>query len=199
MLITGTHEGILSIYIFGYWKCATINLSEQVGYKCSIKDALFSDDMSTLFATVTDEFHNIKTIVLNTSIIRDYIEEFYYVSVKYVKLQELMCYLDKVIVNIAETWESILLEIDSKLYNYALKTPTGGKFSSTLFALIQYSKTTFFRSYRGFFGTANVWSVYNNARRVSTSGPDQKRFGNFWARCGNELFNNSVLTTEAHY
>ncbi|ENN83094.1 hypothetical protein YQE_00546, partial [Dendroctonus ponderosae] len=103
VLIMGTNDGILTIHIFGLYKCTTINISERV-----------------------DKFHNIKTIVLNTSIMRDYLEEFYYLSVKFVKLQELMCYLDRAIANMTETWESILLDIDTKLSNYARKRPAEG-------------------------------------------------------------------------
>lgn len=127
LLVLGTKEGLIHLRVFGCWNCLILNVSDKVGYKCSVQNVQFTEDLSKLFVTVTDNENNVNTILFNANIFKAHSAELYHVTMKYIKLYELILYLGKILTSITETWESILLEIDKKLAKYASHVPEGGK------------------------------------------------------------------------
>ncbi|XP_066259283.1 anaphase-promoting complex subunit 4 [Euwallacea similis] len=126
LLVVGTKTGWISIRIFGCWNCLELNINDKLGFQCQIQNVHFTENLSKLFVTVADIESNIKIYVFDTNIFKAHSAEFYHVTMKYIKLYELILYLEKILANITETWESILLEVDKKLAKYASQVPEGG-------------------------------------------------------------------------
>lgn len=78
-----------------------------------------------LYATVKDQFENIKIVIINTAIFKTHTKELFAVSMKHEYLNSLFSYLSNTISIIKETWENILLEMDAKLSKYASKVAEG--------------------------------------------------------------------------
>ncbi|KAK9730641.1 Anaphase-promoting complex subunit 4 WD40 domain [Popillia japonica] len=125
MLVVGTMEGLVYISIFGCSPWIIFNLSQHLGYKCSILSLLFSEEMNFLYATVKDQYGNIKIAVIDTSIFKTHTKELFAVFMKHEYLNFLLNYVSTTISVIKETWENILLEMDAKLSKYASKVPEG--------------------------------------------------------------------------
>lgn len=125
LLVIGTKEGLVHLRVFGCWKCLSLKVSDYFGYQCSIKNVHFTEDLSKMFITVEDK-ENVTTVLFNSEIFKTHSTELYHVTMKYIKLYELVLYLSKIITNITETWESILLQFDQKLSKYASQVPEGG-------------------------------------------------------------------------
>lgn len=126
LLLIGTKEGLLYIKIFGCFTCAILDINEYLGYKCSIESIQLTEDLSKIFLTIRDQQNIVKIIIINSNIFRTHKKEFFAIASKYIRLIDLLIYLNKSISTITETWESILLEIDNKLSKYANKVPQGG-------------------------------------------------------------------------
>ncbi|XP_060525393.1 anaphase-promoting complex subunit 4 [Cylas formicarius] len=126
ILIVGTKEGLLYLIVFGSWTCVVIDVNKYIGEKCEIQNAHFTEDLSKIIVTVTRENQETNIVIFNSEIFKTHTKELYNVTAKYMKLHELLLYLEKVLVTITETWENILLEIDNKLSKYARKMPEQG-------------------------------------------------------------------------
>lgn len=126
LLLVGTKDGFLHIRIFGCFTCAILNINEYAGFFCSIENVHLTEDLSKICVTIKDAEFNVKVIVVDAQIFKTHTKELFAVAMKYVKLIDLVTYLNNTIANITETWESFLLEIDHKLSKYANKVPEGG-------------------------------------------------------------------------
>ncbi|KAL1505516.1 hypothetical protein ABEB36_005064 [Hypothenemus hampei] len=126
LLIIGTKHGLIHIRIFGCWNCLILDVSNHLSEKCCIQNAHFTEDLNNLLVTVTDERNNISTVLFHTYIFKTNSLELYHITMKYIKLYELILYLERMLSSITETWESILLEVDKKLARYANHVPEGG-------------------------------------------------------------------------
>lgn len=126
LLLIGTKEGLLYIKIFGCFTCSIIDLTQLLGYSCSIEAVQLTEDLSKIFVTVRDVENRIKIVVINSKIFKTHTKELFTIASKYIRLIDLLIYLNKSITTITETWESILLEIDNKLSKYASKVAQGG-------------------------------------------------------------------------
>lgn len=103
-----------------------MDINELGGFKCSIENIHVIEDMSTILVTVKDNENNIKILGLNSDILRTYMPEIYTLAMKTVYIMDLLSYLTDAITNIVESWETILLEIDTKLAKFAAIVPKGG-------------------------------------------------------------------------
>lgn len=125
MLLVGTMEGLIYISLSGRSPWITFNLSQHLGYHCSVLSLLFSEELNLIYATIKDEFGNVKITIIKTSIFKTHTRELFAVSMKHEYLSSLLKYLSNTISVIKETWENILLEMDAKLSKYASKVPEG--------------------------------------------------------------------------
>ncbi|CAH0559316.1 unnamed protein product [Brassicogethes aeneus] len=127
MILIGTKDGFVHIQIFGCFTCAVLNISEKVLYACSIKNIHITEDLDKLFVTVRNNENNtISIVIYDSQIFQTHTKELYTISMKSVYLLDLITYLNNAITSIAESWESILIEIDNKLSKYASLVPQGG-------------------------------------------------------------------------
>ncbi|KAJ8985084.1 hypothetical protein NQ317_019769 [Molorchus minor] len=111
ILLVGTRDGYVHVRIFGCFTCAILNINEYVGYHCSVEHVHPSEDLSKIFVTIKDTEHNIKLVLIDSSIFKTHSKELFSLALKHVKLVDLVTFL---------------LEIDHKLSKYAKKVPEGG-------------------------------------------------------------------------
>lgn len=75
LLAIGTGNGALYLNIFGCFPCAILNLSESIGFVCEIVSVNLSEDLGTLFVVVKDEMSLLRTVVINTAILKTHTKE----------------------------------------------------------------------------------------------------------------------------
>ncbi|XP_022919883.1 anaphase-promoting complex subunit 4 [Onthophagus taurus] len=125
MLIIGTNDGCVYISIFGCFPLIKYDLREQLGFPCSVINIHISDDLNLLYATIINEFDVVQIIIIELGIFKSHSNETFSVCCKYEHINSIVNYLENAIIAIKETCETILLEMDSKLSNYASKVPPG--------------------------------------------------------------------------
>lgn len=125
ILVIGTKSGNLHISIFGLFTCALINVSAYLNKKCTIVNVYMSENLSAMYVTICDDLNNLQVIVMDTSVLSLYSKELFTMALKHGHLVSLLSYLDSTMSSITEAWESILLEMDSKLSKYASNVPEG--------------------------------------------------------------------------
>lgn len=125
LLLIGTDDGMLYLSVFGSLSCGAIDFKEKINTKCSVIDVQLSESLNIATVTLKDIEDNIKLVFIDTAIFESHIKELFCVAMKKVEMQTHVGYLYKSISSVMETWESILLEMDWKLTNYANKVQPG--------------------------------------------------------------------------
>lgn len=125
LLAIGTENGFLYLNIFGCFPCAVLKLDEYIGKKCSILNVNSSDNFDTIFVTVKDDTNTLQIVIINTDIFKTHTKELFVVALKREQLSSLTDYLSNTLTSVTESWENILLEMDTKLSKYAAKVPEG--------------------------------------------------------------------------
>lgn len=126
LLAIGTKGGHLHLNVFGSFTCAILDMNEYIGCECSLVNVGFSENLDTLFVTVKDVGDELKIIVINSAVFKTHTREIFAVASKHERLYTLLDYLSGTITTITESWENILMEMDTKLSKYAAKVPEGG-------------------------------------------------------------------------
>ncbi|CAB3236219.1 unnamed protein product [Arctia plantaginis] len=130
MLLVGYGSGYIYMNIFGRYPFGTIHLAQLAkdefgGYK--ILDICMSDDFSLMQIAYIDCLtNNLFISLMNTSVLSAYAEEMYIVAKKHSEIARLVSQLDQTMISIIEAWEHILLEMDTKMADYAAAVPEGG-------------------------------------------------------------------------
>lgn len=124
VLLIGTENGRLLISIFGIFTCALKDV-KYLGGNYKVLKSHLSESFDVLYATVMDETGNISVAIIKTTVISSHSEELFSIAMQYVHLTNLLNYLSQTMLAITEAWESILLEMDSKLAKYAANVPEG--------------------------------------------------------------------------
>lgn len=125
LLMIGTEEGFLYISIFGTFPCVCISINELINENCSLISISTSESLHVIFVTIKDTHGNLKIVSLNSSIFKAHKKEIFSVGIKYEYLNSLINHLSTGISNVKENWETILLEMDSKLDRFASKVTEG--------------------------------------------------------------------------
>lgn len=130
MLMIAYSTGYIRFRVYGRYPLGTIHLSQITKDECgeyTILDLTLADDFSCLQILYWDRLlKSTHVALINTSVLSAYCEEMYVVASKYNQIVQLLTHLDKSMVSITEAWEHILLEMDTKMANYASSVPEGG-------------------------------------------------------------------------
>ncbi|CAN7999098.1 unnamed protein product [Ixodes hexagonus] len=125
ILVVGTVDGRVLLYAYGVLLCAEFE-TEVASYTGDhtkkIVSTLLSDRLGRLTLVVESKCGIGKCLYLQSysvATLRDKSRELQVVALKYGQITSLFSYLTATVGAIREAWEDILLEIDSKLVNYA--------------------------------------------------------------------------------
>lgn len=124
ILVIGTAEGLIYLSIFGCIPASIINVNTHLGEQCEIVKVHLSTDLKKMFAIVRRD-NRIEIVSFVIDLFKTYKRELIAIASKFQELNTFLYYLSISISTIKESWESILLEMDSKLSKYASKVPNG--------------------------------------------------------------------------
>lgn len=146
LLAIATEHGMLYLYAFGIFPC--LEYSMDVGTVAGDKTFRFhsialSNDFGLLTVTFETEAQ-LRLAMFELPLLASRKRELHAVAVKYAVLSSLLAYVEATLKSVAESWEDILLEIDSKLSKYATeKRQTGsGSVSDDFLELLMFGTTT---------------------------------------------------------
>ncbi|XP_075545820.1 anaphase-promoting complex subunit 4 [Dermacentor variabilis] len=126
ILVVGLANGSVSLYAYGVLLCLDfeVTLADRTGeHTKRVISAWLSDHFSKLTVVVESERDGAGRCmylhVYNVPQLREKRGELRMVALKYGQIASLATYLTSTMSSIKEAWEDILLEVDSKLANYA--------------------------------------------------------------------------------
>lgn len=140
ILLVGQEKGKLSLSVFGLFPCGVIDLQpymEEAGCDAcgAVINAAVSNDLKVMCVFVEGEkkcdstsktkSRNLWAVILETPLLSSHSRELYTLALKQGHIISLQGYLSSTMQAITEAWESILLEMDSKLASYAATVPDG--------------------------------------------------------------------------
>ncbi|RWS31387.1 anaphase-promoting complex subunit 4-like protein, partial [Leptotrombidium deliense] len=132
ILAVGTDKGQVLFYAFGVFKCGLIAVTgfPSVAYVALSKDLGLIEVVCQNSATNETKSKSYSIFSYNLDLFRDKSRQYLMIARLYCKVISLLAYVDDTILAIQETWEDILLEIDSKLSNYVGKSDDKSQKSS---------------------------------------------------------------------
>lgn len=132
LLLVGLEGGQLHMSVFGLFPCGHLDMQESItgGEPCTVLSADVSDDLRQLFVVLGGPlndvgFTEISVAVFDISVLAERSTELHAVALKHAVIDSLLTYTGLTVQSIAEAWENILLEMDSKLASYADTVPEG--------------------------------------------------------------------------
>lgn len=131
LLLVGLANGKLCISVFGLFPSAVIDVKSYFNEReCIILDSNISKDFKVIFVVVSlkmldTEKYTISVLLLNSEILSNNCHELHILALKYGHLVSSIDYLNQTLQCIIESWENILIEMDSKLTAYASRVPSG--------------------------------------------------------------------------
>ena len=126
VLLVGTRAGTIYILMNGYLQCMHLSLPELLCVPCGpILGLNMTEDMKLLTVVVNTSEETGKIVVIDTPILSTCRRELQILAAKFCSIHGLLLYTDETIKQICEAWETILLEMDSKLSIYAENNPPG--------------------------------------------------------------------------
>ncbi|XP_072942272.1 anaphase-promoting complex subunit 4 [Epargyreus clarus] len=130
MLIIGYGTGHIYMSVFGRYPYGTMHLAQISKDDCGEYKVLninLSDDFSLMQILYLDRVNkNIYLAVINTSVLSAFSEELFAVANRHGQIKQLISHLNQTMTSITESWEHILLEMDTKMASYASSVPEGG-------------------------------------------------------------------------
>jgi len=128
ILLAGTERGTLYVLINGYLLCIKISLGEllaESGLGGRVENMAMAQDMRTLSVMVEGEGGKGQLVVVKCPLLATCQPELSVLAGKYCLVHGLLQYTGETIKQIKEAWETILLEMDTKLASYAENNPPG--------------------------------------------------------------------------
>jgi len=123
VLLVGTKLGTIYILMNGYLLCTKFKLPSV---PCGpILGLNMTEDMKLLTVVINTSEEAGKIVVINTPILSTCRRELQILAAKFCSIHGLLIYTGETIKQICEGWETILLEMDSKLSTYAENNPPG--------------------------------------------------------------------------
>ncbi|XP_071452443.1 anaphase-promoting complex subunit 4 [Hetaerina americana] len=136
ILIIGTSSGKVFLSVFGLFLCGIINMKEHLKSSwqvAEILDADFSSGLETLYVVVScirnDDESSVSgepiVVLLDTTVLSTHAAELHSLSLMHGQVIGVMGYLAHTMRSVADAWENILFEMDTKLASYAASVPEG--------------------------------------------------------------------------
>ncbi|XP_050707984.1 anaphase-promoting complex subunit 4-like [Eriocheir sinensis] len=129
LLTVGTAAAAVHLYAFGLFHCATVELGDTVPGAGPVLDATPSHDLHLLSCMLERQAGAGREVVhatVETFVLSCRHRELHALARRYGQILGLMSYASHTLTLLEEAWESILLELDHKLADYARMVPEGG-------------------------------------------------------------------------
>jgi len=126
ILLVGTKTGSIYVLISGFLMCARLSISDLTGSPSRILNTVLGTDLRT-FSCVVNQMDTgcSKLLLVDCPIVSICQSELSVLAVKFNLIQGTLQYMEDTIKRIRESWENILLEMDTKLASYAKPNPPG--------------------------------------------------------------------------
>jgi len=124
ILLVGTQTGSIYLLISGFLMCARLSVADLFGAPCEIVNAVVAADLKT-FNCIMKQQDSYRLVSLESPIIATCQSELCVLATKFNIIQGTINYMEDTIKRIRESWENILLEMDTKLASYAKPNPPG--------------------------------------------------------------------------
>ncbi|XP_023337799.1 anaphase-promoting complex subunit 4 isoform X3 [Eurytemora carolleeae] len=124
ILLVGTRTGSIYVLISGFLMCARLSISDLLGAPCQILNVVLASDLKT-FSCIIEQEETTRLIFVECSIVSTCQAELAVLATKFNLIQGTIQYMEDTLSRIRESWENILLEMDTKLAGYAEMNPPG--------------------------------------------------------------------------
>lgn len=142
-LVIATTTGLVHLYAFGTLLSGTVDLSNFLSDKSKpfkVLSARLSPTFDKLFAHLVVDTE-ICTLILENPFLATNSRALLELSRRHCQILDTMLYVDEVIQAIKEAWESVLLEMDTKLTKYGESVPPGSV-SADFIVLLVFGKAS---------------------------------------------------------
>lgn len=143
-LVIATTTGLVHLYAFGTLLSGSVNLMDYLGAdqreNVKILSARLSPSFDTLFVQLQIDTE-LCTLILANPFLAENATALLELSRRHCQILEAMLYVDDVIVAIKEAWETVLLEMDTKLTKYGESVPPGSV-SADFIVLLVFGKAS---------------------------------------------------------
>ncbi|XP_052773276.1 anaphase-promoting complex subunit 4-like isoform X2 [Mya arenaria] len=130
VLVVGSGCREVELYIYGVFPVARVNINDDITAQGGeVVNAVLSEDLSSLLVVVRQPGHDEHEYTLytyDTTLLKSHDKELHMLAHKYGQIATCIEYLGNVVQQMQEAWEDILLEMDSKLYNFAEQKQASG-------------------------------------------------------------------------
>ena len=134
------------MFFNGFLLCCQINLNALLNSKVSLETVSITPDLTTFSALYREEAspNVLKLTLIVMPVISTCFEELEMISHKFSILQGILSYLADTIKQLTEAWETIVVEMDSKLESYAnnMQTPEPGAMAADFLELLMFGTVT---------------------------------------------------------
>uniref|UniRef100_A0A182RCV6 Anaphase-promoting complex subunit 4 n=1 Tax=Anopheles funestus TaxID=62324 RepID=A0A182RCV6_ANOFN len=128
ILLIGTTTGLVYISALGMLPCGSIDVFGSLGLPSSssacIREIKMSHDFKQLIVGI-EQNETLNVVVLENDVLHKNAPAVLNLALKYAQILNTMSYMSETIDCIIEAWETVLLEMDNKLTNYAKDQPDG--------------------------------------------------------------------------
>ena len=144
VLVVGDATGRVHMLLFGIFLCSTVSTSTPEGGDeepiCEVVSATLSKDLQKLFAVIKcpekEAGAQASLVVFGTPILSSRRAELSLIAKKQGTLTMLMEYFDAAMQAMSDAWEDILLEMSTKLTNFAAERSAAGSSVSAEFLIL---------------------------------------------------------------
>ena len=140
VLIVGDDSGKVHLYLYGIFLCAMVNTSDslQQHHESPVISATVSHDLKVLSAVVKSNVQgskkqSVSLVLYDTGLISTRCHELAVVAKKMGEVTCLIEYFDNTLQSMSDAWEDILLEMGTKLTEFAAERLTAGSSVSSEF------------------------------------------------------------------
>ena len=145
-LVVATTTGLVHLYAFGTLLSGTVNIMDFLPPSdnvtkgtLKILSARLNASFDKLFIQLVAEDNLVTTLILKNTFLAQNSSSLLELSRRHCQLLDTMIYIDEVIQAIKEAWESVLLEMDTKLTKYG-ESVQPGSVSADFIVLLVFGK-----------------------------------------------------------
>uniref|UniRef100_A0A1I8P3B4 Anaphase-promoting complex subunit 4 n=1 Tax=Stomoxys calcitrans TaxID=35570 RepID=A0A1I8P3B4_STOCA len=141
-LVVILKSGKVLLFLLGALKAGSIDMSQHVSFpdELEVYDVRISGDFDAMYALLRDGMQ-LKILHFKNAVLKEYISPMMQMAQHCANILETKNYINNTLQCMLEAWETVLLEMDNKLTNYANKR-TEGSLSADFLELLVFGYAT---------------------------------------------------------